>query len=128
VKLLLDTHILLWAAGEPDRLSPAVKTLLLDETSSLHFSAASIWEIVIKKGLGRDDFRVDPQRLRRMLMANGYTEVAINADHALALDMLPQLHKDPFDRILIAQARVEGMKLVTVDTLVAQYRDGIMQV
>lgn len=128
MKLLLDTHILLWAAGHPDKLSEKARSLLLDSTNVLFFSAASIWEIVIKRGLGRDDFRVDPLRLRKQLIVNGYEEVAVSSDHALAVDILTGLHKDPFDRILIAQARTEGMLLLTADSQVSLYGDGIVTV
>jgi PIN domain nuclease of toxin-antitoxin system len=126
VKLLLDTHILLWAAGDPDRLSPATRSILLDEANSLFFSSASIWEIVIKRGLKREDFRVNPHRLRKLLVANGYTELPLTSEHALAIDLLPPLHKDPFDRVLIAQARTEGMQLLTADSQVVAYGEGIM--
>lgn len=79
MNLLLDTHVLLWAAGEPDKLSDATRALLLDEANRLFFSVASIWEVVIKRGLGREDFRVDPARLRRLLVLNGYGEVALTS-------------------------------------------------
>lgn len=128
MKLLLDTHVLLWAAGEPDRLSAEARSLLLDDVNRLHFSAASLWEVVIKAGLGREDFRVDPVRLRRLLTAHGYAEVSVTSDHALALAQLPPLHRDPFDRLLVAQARAEGMRLVTADDQVAQYGEGILAV
>lgn len=128
MRLLLDTHILLWSAGQPDKLSDEARSLLLDTSNRLFFSAASIWEIVIKRGLGRDDFKVDPLRLLKQLVINGYEEVAVSADHALAVEVLPPLHKDPFDRILIAQARTEGMLLVTADCQVSLYGDGIMTV
>lgn len=128
MKLLLDTHLLLWAAGDPDRLSPPARELLLDASNGLFFSAASLWEIVIKRGLGREDFRVDPARLRILLVANGYTEIPVLSDHALALDELPNLHRDPFDRLLITQARSEGLLLVTADAQVAGYGDGIRYV
>ena len=128
MKLLLDTHLLLWAAGAPEKLSDSARSLLLDETNSLFFSSASIWEIVVKRVLGREDFRVDPSRLRRLLVTNGYAEIFVTSDHALAIDRLPSLHKDPFDRVLIAQARAEGMLLVTVDALVTKYGEGIMPV
>ena len=107
MKLLLDTHILLWSAGQPEKLSGEARSLLLDTSNVLFFSAASIWEIVIKRGLGRDDFKVDPLRLLKQLVINGYEEVAVSSDHSLAVEALPLLHKDPFDRILIAQARTE---------------------
>ena len=126
MKLLLDTHVLLWAAGEPDKLSENTRFLLLDESNDLFFSSASIWEIVIKRGLGRDDFRVDPLRLRKMLVMNGYTEISVASDHALAVDGLPLLHKDPFDRILLAQARTEGFSLVTSDAQLTKYGEGII--
>ena len=126
MKLLLDTHILLWAAGDPDRLSPATRSILLDEANSLFFSSASIWEVVIKRGLKREDFRVNPHRLRKLLVANGYTELPLTSEHALAIDLLPPLHKDPFDRVLIAQARTEGMQLLTADSQVVAYGEGIM--
>ena len=128
MKLLLDTHILLWSAGQPDKLSDKARSLLLDTSNVLFFSAASIWEIVIKRGLGRDDFRVDPLRLRKQLVINDYEEIGVSSDHAIAVDILDGLHKDPFDRILIAQARTEGMLLVTSDFQISQYGDGIMLV
>jgi len=121
MKLLLDTHLLLWAAGQPDRLSPAAQLLLDDPDNQLLFSAASLWEITIKHGLGRSDFQVDPRLLRRGLLDNGYAELPITSEHAVTVDTLPSLHKDPFDRILVAQAIVEGVALITSDPLVAQY-------
>ena len=121
MKLLLDTHLLLWAAGEPHRLSPVARTLLEDPANDLLFSAASLWEISIKHQLGRADFRADPRLLRRGLRDNGYGELPIASAHAVALDTLPPLHKDPFDRILIAQAMVEGILLLTADPVVARY-------
>lgn len=87
----------------------------------LYFSVASLWEISIKRGLGRPDFLVEPRILRRALLDNGYVELVITADHALAVEALPDLHKDPFDRLLVAQARTEGITLLTADSQVAQY-------
>jgi PIN domain nuclease of toxin-antitoxin system len=128
VKLLLDTHILLWAAGQPEKLSESARTLLTTPENILFFSAASIWEIVIKRGLGREDFKVDPRRLRKMLIVHGYTELPVTAEHALAVETLPLLHKDPFDRLLLAQARTEGMLLLTVDASVSQYQESVLVV
>jgi PIN domain nuclease of toxin-antitoxin system len=128
MKLLLDTHILLWVAGEPERLSDSACTLLTVPENTLFFSAASIWEIVIKLGLGREDFKVDPYRLKKMLIAHGYTELPITAEHALKVLSLPSLHKDPFDRLLIAQARTEGMLLLTGDAAVSQYQESVVVV
>ncbi|MHB1841219.1 MAG: type II toxin-antitoxin system VapC family toxin [Acidobacteriaceae bacterium] len=121
MKLLLDTHLLLWAAGDPSRMSGTARILLDDPDNELMFSAASLWEIAIKRGLDRDDFKVDARLLRRGLLDNGYGELPIASEHAVAIDGLPPIHKDPFDRILIAQATVEGITLATTDPLVAQY-------
>ena len=128
MKLLLDTHLLLWAAGKPGRLSADARRLMKDAGNELIFSAASLWEIVIKRGLGRDDFQVDPRLFRRGLLDNGYVELPIGSEHAVAIDGLPLLHKDPFDRILIAQALVEGIILLTMDPLVAQYPGPVRRV
>jgi len=121
MKLLLDTHLLLWAAGEPQRLSREARTLLDNPDNELLFSAASLWEVAIKRGLGREDFKVDARLLRRGLLDNGYSELPIISDHVVATDSLPLMHKDPFDRILVAQATVEGVTLLTIDSLVSQY-------
>lgn len=128
MKLLLDTHLLLWAAGSPEQLPTAAGPLLEDPQNELLFSAASLWEIAIKRGLGRADFKVDARVLRRGLLDNGYQELAIASEHAVFIDSLPPLHKDPFDRILVAQATVEGITLLTADALVAQYPGPIRQV
>ncbi len=121
MKLLLDTHLLLWSAGQPDRLSTDAKKLIEGPENELLFSAASLWEVIIKRGLGRDDFKVDARLLRRGLLDNGYGELPIGSEHVIAIESLPPLHKDPFDRILIAQAAVEGITLLTSDPLVASY-------
>lgn len=121
MKLLLDTHLLLWAAGEPDRLPLSAVAEIENPSNELLFSPASLWEIAIKRGLGRDDFTTDPRVLRRGLLDNGYQEIPITSEHTVAIDGLPSIHKDPFDRILIAQAIVEGIILLTVDDLVSRY-------
>lgn len=128
MKLLLDTHLILWAAGEPDRLSSDAFDLISEENNELFFSAASLWEIAIKRGLGRNDFQVDARLLRRGLLDNGYRELPIGSEHAVAIDSLPPIHKDPFDRILVAQSTVEGITLLTSDSLVAQYPGPIRRV
>lgn len=128
MNLLLDTHILLWAAGQPEKLSPTARDLLQDAANQLFFSPASLWEISIKQSLGRDDFTVDVRRLWRLLLTNGYRELPISSDHAVAVHGLPPLHEDPFDRILLAQARVEGLELITADNALAAYGEGIRQV
>lgn len=91
------------------------------EENELFFSAANLWEIVIKRGLGRDDFKVDARLLRRGLLDNGYSELPVGSEHVVAIEGLPPIHKDPFDRILLAQAQVEGITLVTADPTLAQY-------
>lgn len=119
--LLLDTHVLLWAAGIPERLPHQAVELIKDPDNCLLFSAANIWEITIKRGLGRSDFRVDPEVLRRGLVENGYDELAITSTHAMAVGHLPAIHKNPFDRMLVAQAGSEGLLLLTADEVVAKY-------
>jgi PIN domain nuclease of toxin-antitoxin system len=128
MKLLLDTHLLLWAAGSPGQLPATARILMEDLQNELLFSAASLWEIVIKRSLGRSDFQVDARVLRRGLLDNGYQELAITSAHTVFIDSLPLLHKDPFDRILVAQATVEGITLLTADVLVAQYPGPVQQV
>jgi PIN domain nuclease of toxin-antitoxin system len=126
VKFLLDTHLLLWAASEPRRISKPARTLIDDPDNQLLFSAASLWEVAIKRRLAegvwrREDFKVDPRLLRRGLLDNGYTELPIRSDHVVAAESLPPIHRDPFDRILVAQATVEGITLLTIDSQVSQY-------
>lgn len=119
MKLLLDTHLLLWSAT--GQLPKAAAKLVDDSSNELFFSAASLWEVAIKSGLGRKDFEFDVQLLRRGLVDAGYTEVAVTASHAAALAGLPALHKDPFDRMLLAQAAFEGLELVTNDDVLGKY-------
>jgi PIN domain nuclease of toxin-antitoxin system len=128
VKYLLDTHLLLWAAGQPERLSTGARSMLENPSNQLLFSAASLWEVSIKNGLGRDDFSVNPRLLRRGLLDNGYVELPITSEHTVSLDNLPSIHKDPFDRLLIVQAMVEGVTLLTSDALVARYSGSIILV
>jgi len=120
LKLLLDTHLLLWAAAE-SHLSKGAKARLDDPKVEILFSPVSIWEIAIKSGLGRPDFNIDATLFRRELFEVGYTELPINGLHAAAVGRLPDLHKDPFDRLLIAQAMVEGITLLSADEAVLSY-------
>ena len=128
MKLLLDTQLLLWAAGQPERLSAAARKQLNDPKNELLFSAASLWEIAIKNSLGREDFRVEPRLLRRGLLDNGYTELPITSEHAVNIDGLPPRHKDPFDRLLLTQAFTEGITLLTTDSQLARYRGPVRKV
>lgn len=125
MNLLLDTHVILWAAGTPERLPGEAKDLLLDSANTLYVSAASLWEIAIKRSLGRPDFQVDPRRLWRLLPLNGYRELAVTGEHSVAVETLPPLHKDPFDRLLLAQARTEGMILISHDRQLAAYGEPV---
>jgi len=128
VKLLLDTQLLLWSAGQSRRLSSVARRLLSDRKNELLFSAVSLWEITIKSSLGRDDFRVEPRLLRRNLLDNGYAELTLTSEHAVSVDSLPNLHKDPFDRVLLAQALVEGLTLLTTDSQLARYPGPVRKV
>ena len=121
MRLLLDTHILLWGAVEPGRLSRSVSGLIENPDNEILFSAVSLWEIAIKTGRGRGDFRIDAGLIRRQLVDNGYAELPVTGAHAAALPALPRLHKDPLDRMLVAQAVVEGVTLLTSDPAVARY-------
>lgn len=114
-------HLLLWAAIEPRRLSQAAREFIEASENELYVSAASLWEIAIKRSLGREDFDVDARVLRRALLENGCRELVINSEHAMTVDGLPALHKDPFDRLLLAQSMAEGLLLLTSDPLLAKY-------
>ena len=126
MKLLIDTHILLQAAAAT--LSKQAAVHIEDEENTLYFSSASIWEVVIKNGLGRNDFIIDPVALYSGLLEAGYIEIGIKAQHSLLVSNLPMLHKDPFDRILVAQAAFEGIPLLTSDKIVARYPVSIIYV
>lgn len=126
--LLLDTHLLVWSAVDSPRLPLAVRRLLEEPESELAFSAASIWEVAIKHGLRRRDFPLDPRLLRRGLLEVGYTELPVTGRHAAAVCLLPPIHRDPFDRLLVAQAHAEGVTLLTADETVARYPGPIRKV
>lgn len=128
MKILLDTHLLLWAVGFPELLPVPATELMRDPKNDLYFSVSSIWEVAIKNGLGRADFKAPPGLLRRTLLDDGYEELPILGQHAVALSSLPPIHKDPFDRILIAQAMVEGITLLTADRVISQYPGPIQKV
>jgi PIN domain nuclease of toxin-antitoxin system len=121
MRLLLDTHVLLWAVGMSARLSAATRQTLEAPDNEVYYSAANLWEIAIKSSLRRTDFQVDPERLSTVLPAMDLTELPITARHAAAVTRLPPLHRDPFDRLLIAQSQVEPMILLTNDELLVQY-------
>lgn len=126
MRLLLDTHLLIWVGGADDKLTPAARRLLGNARDELVFSAASIWEVALKGQ--RSAFGVDAAELRRALLDSGYTELAVTGDHAAATAALPAIHRDPFDRLLLAQAVVEGMTLVTSDATLASYPGPIRKI
>ena len=119
--LLLDTHLLVWAMGSPERLPTGLVDMLEDPGHIPVFSVASLWELVIKSALNRPDFSVQPGLLRRTLLESGWQELAVQAQHVFAVADLPPLHRDPFDRLLLAQAKAEGLLLITADQQLAAY-------
>jgi PIN domain nuclease of toxin-antitoxin system len=121
MRLLLDTHLLVWAMGSPKRLPVGLAAMLEDPRNTPVFSVASLWELVIKQALGRPDFHLQPALLRRALLDGGWQELPIQAQHALAVAALPPLHRDPFDRLLLAQASADGLLLITADQQLASY-------
>ncbi len=123
MNLLLDTHLLIWSALGDSRLSQRAKTLISESENTLWFSVASIWEVVIKAGLGRSDFRIDAAALRTGLIDNDYRELPVEGRHVLTLRQLPDLHRDPIDRLLLAQATADGLAFVTSDRALAGYGD-----
>jgi PIN domain nuclease of toxin-antitoxin system len=123
---LLDTYVLLWAAGQPEKLPAKARKLLLDADNELVFSSASFWEISVKLGLGRKGFRVEPGRLWRVLLSAGYRDLPVTSEHTIAVSTLPAIHKDPFDRVLIAQALVEGLTLLTADSVLRRYGEQVI--
>ena len=128
MRLLLDTHLLLWAAGPSPRLPARARQLIDDPDNELVLSVVSLWETAIKSARGRDEFQVDARLLRRNLLNNGYEELPVTGEHAVAVVGLPPLHRDPFDRMLVAQAIVEGITLLTSDPRVAQYPAPVQRV
>ncbi len=128
MRLLIDSQLMVWSAGSLSKLSPRARTLMEIEDNTLVFSAASIWELTIKATRHPDTFRVDPRLLRRNLLNNGWEELAITSEHGVATKNLAQLHKDPFDRILVAQAIVEGLALLTADSVLASYGAPVISV
>lgn len=121
MRYLLDTHIVLWLAYQPEKLPPHVFDLISTLDNKIYFSAVNLWEIIIKKSLGRPDFMVNPTLIYQGLLENGYRELPIYSQHGLEVAYLPDIHKDPFDRILIAQARCEDLIMITADHLIFQY-------
>ncbi|WJR68337.1 type II toxin-antitoxin system VapC family toxin [Neorhizobium sp. CSC1952] len=121
MRILLDSHLLVWLVGASDRLPPEAREIIENVDNDIFFSSASIWELSIKYSSGKIGLELPPRMLHRVLIESDFKELAVTASHALEVDMLQPIHKDPFDRILIAQAMWEGMLLLTSDETIAQY-------
>ena len=121
MRLLLDTQIMLWALTGSARLGAAARGLIADPANDIYVSTASIWEIAIKHALGRGDMPVSGARAAELCAQAGYRELPVAWRHAVAADTLPRLHADPFDRILVAQANAEPMRLLSRDPVVVGY-------
>lgn len=121
MQLLVDTHLLLWSVAASKKLPPEVREMLTDPANDVFYSAASVWEIAIKSGLGRSDFRVDLPSLLQAFVTAGFVELPITSTHAARVSTLPDLHKDPFDRLLVAQALTEPAILLTNDAQLGSY-------
>jgi PIN domain nuclease of toxin-antitoxin system len=125
---LLDTQIAIWSLFDDPRLSGEARTILNNRENALQFSVCTIWEIAIKRALRKPDFQHDPREIRRFLIRHGCAELAIQSEHVIEVETLPPIHKDPFDRLLIAQAMIEGITLLTADAEIAQYPGPIRRV
>ena len=123
---LLDTQLLLWLAVTPDRLGKPLQQLLLHRQMPFLFSVASLWEVAIKSSLGKPSFQVDARALRRGLLAEGLQELPLAVEHCLAVQHLPWIHRDPFDRLLVAAARESGFQLITADRTLLSYGAEVM--
>lgn len=128
MRVLLDTHVALWALADDPRLPPSARRLIADPRSEIWVSAASVWEIAIKHRLGRGDMPISGDQALQWFGAAGYGVLAMSATHAAATENLPALHADPFDRLLVAQALTEPLRLVTHDRAVAAYSDSVILV
>jgi PIN domain nuclease of toxin-antitoxin system len=128
MRLLLDTHIALWAVTDSPRLPEAARSVILAPQNEVWISAASIWEISIKYALGRGGMPISGTEAVHWFTVSGYRDLSITETHAAAVCALPAIHRDPFDRILIAQAQTEPLRLVTHDEVIAQYSDVVMVV
>ena len=128
MKLLLDTQMIIWAAFWPELLPTQSLHLIADDDNEIYFSPASLWEVAIKNAQNRPDFRVEAKVLRTQLLERDYREIAITGLHTTAVNDLPMLHKDPFDRLLLAQAKIEGIILITSDATLSKYPAPVIMV
>jgi len=123
MRLLLDTHLLIWALNEPQRLNATTRAILEDQAHEVLFSVASIWEIAIKSANGRADFAIDPQEVLNAAIRTGFIELQIRSDAAVQVGKLPLHHRDPFDRLLISQAMIETVRFYTSDPMLPPYSE-----
>lgn len=128
MRYLLDTHLLIWLALGDSKLPQEVADIHEDPESELYISVISVWETAMKQALGRKDFQVDAGLLRADLLNEGYVEILVESRHALEVRNLPKLHRDPFDRMLVAQSRVEGLVLLTSDEDICKYQGTVKRV
>jgi len=123
MRLLLDTHVLLWTLGAPERLGNALSATIKNPDNDVMFSAVSIWEIAIKSALKRDDFQVAPDEILAAAIESGFTELPMRSAAAVQVARLPAHHRDPFDRLLIAQAMTEPATFYTADSQLEIYSE-----
>ena len=128
MRYLLDTHLLIWLALGDSKLPQEVADIHEDPESELYISVISVWETAMKQALGRKDFQVDAGLLRADLLNEGYVEILVESRHALEVRNLPKLHRDPFDRMLVAQSRVEGLVFLTSDEDICKYQGTVKRV
>lgn len=127
MRYLLDTHVLLWVLADPERIPAAIRAELASSGNAVFVSVASLWEIAIKRALQKEEFLIEPDEIHRALIPSGLVETAISAAHVLEVAKLPPLHRDPFDRLLVATARVDGLVLVTRDRALPAYNVGVLR-
>lgn len=128
MNLLLDTHVALWAITDSPRLNAKARDLIANPANTVWVSVASLWEITIKHSLGRGDMPISGAQAKDWFEQSGYQLLNIEAPHVLGVAELPPLHNDPFDRLLVAQALAEPLRLITHDAQVARYSDSIIEI
>ncbi len=128
MNFLFDTHILLWTIAGDERLPARVRALLADPGNDFRFSAASVWEVAIKNALPRRALGISGNSFRREVLAAGFREIPVSSEHAAVVETLPPVHQDPFDRLLVAQAKADGLVLVTHNLLLPPYGPFVMLV
>ncbi len=128
MRLLLDTHVALWAITDDPRLAETARSMIGDHSNQVYVSAASVWEITIKHAVKRDDMPISGSRALAFFRSSGYELLDITAAHVASVEALPSLHADPFDRLIVAQALAEPLRLMTRDAMLARYSDTIIRV